>query len=123
MLEKITNLPENVLGFSAKGTVTKEDYENTLIPAVEEVFHKQKKIRFLYHLGEDFSGIDAGAVWDDTLLGIKHISGWEKMALVSDVDWIRMGVKLFGLAIPGHVKVFHNSQYDQAVQWVAETTG
>ena len=35
MIELIPDLPENVLGFSAKGEVTVEDYETVLIPAVE----------------------------------------------------------------------------------------
>ena len=38
------------------------------------------------------------------------ITGWERMALVSDVGWVRAAVKVFALAIPGHVRVFHNSE-------------
>ena len=38
MIEKIPHLPDNVLGFTAKGTVTVNDYESIIIPAVEELF-------------------------------------------------------------------------------------
>ena len=31
MIERIPGLPENVLGFAAKGTVTADDYESVLI--------------------------------------------------------------------------------------------
>ena len=118
MVEQIPDLPDNVLGFAAKGTVTAEDYESVIIPAVEALFARQRKVRFLYHLGEDFSGFEAAAMWDDTKLGLKHLSGWERMAVVSDVEWIRAAIRIFGLAIPGHIRVFHNSELTEAKQWI-----
>ena len=120
MVEQIPDLPDNVLGFTAKGTVTSDDYESVIIPAVEALFSRQSKVRFLYHLGEAFSGFEAGAMWDDTKLGLKHLGGWEKMAVVSDIEWVRAAVKVFGLAIPGQVRVFHNRELAQATRWVTE---
>jgi hypothetical protein len=120
VVEQIPDLPDNVLGFTAKGTVTANDYESVIIPAVEELFSRHSKVRFLYHLGEEFSGFEAGAVWDDTKLGLKHLGGWERMAVVSDVEWIRGAVRVFGLAIPGHVRIFHNRDLAEATRWIAE---
>jgi hypothetical protein len=120
MIERIPNLPNNVLGFTAKGTVTAKDYELVIIPAVEAQFVQQKKVRFLYCLGEAFSGFEAGAMWDDMKLGLKHPAGWERMAVVSDVEWIRAAVRIFGLGILGHVRVFHNRELAEATRWVAE---
>ena len=120
MVEQIPNLPDNVLGFTAKGTVTANDYDSVIIPAVEALFSRQGKVRFLYHLGQDFSGFEAAAMWDDTKLGLKHLGGWERMAVVSDVEWVRAAVKVFGLAIPGHVRVFHNRELAEANRWIAE---
>ena len=120
MVEQIPGLPENVLGFTAKGTVTANDYESVIIPAVEALFKHHNKVRFLYHLGDEFSGFDAAAMWDDTKLGMKHLTGWERMAVVSDVEWIRAAIKIFGLAIPGHVRVFHNRELAEAKRWIAE---
>jgi hypothetical protein len=120
MLERIRDLPENVLGFSAKGTVTADDYESVIIPAVEAMFAREGKVRFLYHLGDGFSGFEAAAMWDDTKLGLKHLSGWERVAVVSDVEWVRWAVKIFGLAMPGHVRVFQNRDLAEAQGWVSE---
>jgi hypothetical protein len=120
MIEKIPDLPDNALGFTAKGTVTANDYESVIIPAVEELFSHQDKVRFLYHLGEDFTRFEATAMWDDTKLGLKHLTGWERVAVVSDVEWIRTAIKIFGLWIPGHVRVFHNSELSEATQWISE---
>lgn len=120
MIEQIHDLPDNVLGFAATGTVTASDYESVIIPAVEALFARQNKVRFLYHLGEDFSGFEAAAMWDDTKLGLKHLSGWERMAVVSDVEWLRAAIRIFGLAIPGQVRVFHNRELAEAKKWITE---
>ena len=119
MVETIPDLPDNVLGFTAKGTVTANDYESVIIPAAEAMFSRLGKVRFLYHLGEDFSGFEAAALWDDTKLGLKHPASWEKMAFVSDVEWIRWAVKIFGFAIPGQVHVFHNRELAEAKRWIS----
>jgi hypothetical protein len=118
MVEQIPDLPDNVVGFTATGTVTAEDYESVIIPAVEAQFSRRSKARFLYHLGDDFSGFEAGAMWDDVKLGLRHFSGWEKIALVTDLEWVRTAVKIFGLAIPGHVRVFRNRELAQATRWI-----
>jgi len=120
MIEKIPDLPDNVLGFTAKGTVTANDYQSVIIPAVEELFSRQGKVRFLYHLGEDVTGFEAAAMWDDTKLGLKHLPGWERMAIVSDIEWVRAAIKIFGLVIPGHVRVFHNNELAEATRWIRE---
>jgi hypothetical protein len=120
MVEQIPHLPSNVLGFTARGKVTAEDYESVIIPAVDALFAREGKVRFLYHLGEAFSGFEAAAMWDDAKLGLKHLKGWERMALVSDIEWVRMAVKVFGLAIPGHVRVFQNHELAEATRWVTE---
>ena len=118
MIELISDLQDNVVGFTAKGEVTADDYELVLIPTVETKLKEHNKIRLLYHLGPDFTGYSTGAMWDDTKVGLHHITAWEKIAVVSDVDWIRGATKFFGFAMPGHVKVFSNNQLsDPAMKW------
>jgi len=119
MIEVVPGTPEGVLEVRAVGKVTGEDYENVLVPAVEQQ-KRRGKIRLLYRLGPEFEGYTAAAMWDDTKLGLKHLRGWERMALVSDVGWVRAAIKVFALAIPGHVRVFHNSELADATRWVCE---
>ena len=118
MLERLKGLPENVLGFEAKGEVTGADYESVLIPAVEEILARRKRIRFLYHLGSEFTGFEAKAMWDDAKVGLQHLSAWERVAVVTDAGWIRTAMKAFGFVIPGSVKVFSNSEIAEARRWV-----
>ncbi len=125
MLELIEGLPENALGFSAKGNVSAKDYETILIPAVEEKLKHHDKVRLLYHLGDEFEKFEVGAMWDDAKVGLAHITEWEKIAIVTDVNWIQQAGKIFGFAIetmsvPGDVKIFHNSELEDAIKWISE---
>lgn len=120
MIENIQGLPGNVLGLTAKGRVTANDYESVVVPTVEELFKRYPKNRFLYHLGDQCSGFESEAVWDDIKLGLKHFSGWERLAIVSDVEWIRSAIRIFGLVMPGDVRVFHNNELDEAKHWITE---
>jgi len=119
MIEMLTGLAENVIGFSAHGTITAEDYERHIVPAVGQALQKSGKLRLLYQLGEDFDGFEAGALWEDAKVGLSHLSAWERIAVVTDVDWLRTATKVFGFAMPGEVRVFSNAEIDGAREWLA----
>lgn len=118
MIEMIPALPENVIGFVAKGEVTEDDYRSVLEPAVEAALESHDKLRLLYVLGADFTGYSGGAAWEDGKLGLAHLTKWEKIAVVSDTDWVRHTVNVFGYLIPGKVKVFSLADEADASEWV-----
>lgn len=74
MIEVLEGFPQNVIAFSAKGRVTKSDYDDVLIPKVKAALARQGKIRCYYELTSQFSGIEPGAVWEDFKLGMEHLS-------------------------------------------------
>jgi hypothetical protein len=118
MLEPIPDLPEHVLGFVATGTLTGDDYEKVLIPAVDRALARHEKIRLLYVRGAEFAGVTGGAIWDDMRVGFSHITRWEKIAVVTDKDWIRHAVDIFGYLIPGEVKGYTTADLPAARSWV-----
>jgi hypothetical protein len=120
MLERIDGLPENVLGFEAKGEVTGTDYESVLIPAVEEMLTKRNSIRFLYHFGDDFTEFDDYALWEDAKVGLQHFFNWERVAVVTDVKWIAKTIQVFGFCMHGHARIFPNGQFAEAKRWLSE---
>lgn len=119
MIEVLSGFPGNVAAFRAKGHVTRKDYDDVLVPKVKEAFANHPKIRCLYELGPEFSGFDAGAMWEDFKLGVGHLTGWERCAVVTDVEWIRLVMNAFGFIIPGQVRLFGNAQAAEARRWIA----
>jgi hypothetical protein len=120
MIERILDLPDNVLGLTAVGEVTGADYESVIIPAVKDMLKHQQKIRLLYHIGEEFYGFDAKAMWDDAKVGLQHLTAWERIAVVTNVEWIRTAIKVFGFIMPGQVRCFSNWELAEARQWLCE---
>ena len=59
-------------------------------------------------------------MWDDAKIGFKHLKAWERIAVVSDTEWIRKAIHLFGFAIPGEVRIFKNDKISSAIKWVSE---
>jgi SpoIIAA-like len=90
-----------------------------LLPAVDSVLKRHKKIRFLFRTGKDFSGYTPGAMWDDAKLGVQHLTAFEKIAVVSDVPWLVQATRFFRFLIPC-VKVFSGEKLPDAEAWIRE---
>jgi len=118
MIEKLNGFPENVVAIGCKGHVTRQDYETTLIPLVEKALEQHEKVRLYYEIGADFEGIEPGAMWEDFKIGMEHLLRWERVAVVTDVDWIGNTVKVFNFVIPGEVKVFPTAELSKARAWI-----
>ena len=119
MIETIPNLPDGVLGLSAMGTVTADDYESTLIPAVQAATSGDTKARILFLLGDQFEGYAAEAAMDDARMGLHHWNDFEKIALVTDHTAYRALIKGFGFLMPGEVKLFAVADLEAAKEWVS----
>jgi hypothetical protein len=123
MLTLIAGLPEDVVGVEAIGTVSAEDYERVLVPAVEAALAESGdgRIRLLYVVGHEFPDYTAGAAWKDAKLGLGHVRSWERIAIVGDADWLRHTIQGFGWLMPGEIRVFALEELDGARAWVTST--
>ena len=120
MLEMLDGLPDQVVGFTAKGEVTAEDYRRVLVPAVESKLRQHRKLRLLYILGSEFSGFTGAAAWEDAKIGMRHFTSFERVAVVSDIDWVRHMVRAFGFVLPGEVRLFGADETGAARSWISE---
>ena len=119
MIELLKDFPGNVVALSASGQVTKADYEKVVVPAVERALSQHDKVRLYYQIAPDFSGIDPGAMWADTKVGMGHFLRWERIAVVTDVDWIRLSVTAFGFLMPAQVHVYSADEAAGAKKWIS----
>jgi hypothetical protein len=120
MLVPVKDLPSGVIGFSAEGTVTDEDYKSVLIPTVEKALADGGKIRLHYVLGPDYKSYAPGAMWDDTLFGARHYFDFEKIACVTDHEIYDALIRSFGVLMPAAVRVFAVKELEAAKVWLAE---
>jgi hypothetical protein len=112
----IEGMPAGTTGVHASGKVTEEDYREVLVPALEAAL-EQGPVRLLYVLDDGFE-YSAGAMLADTKLWLHHLKGWERVAVVSDADWLENAVKAFGWMMPGEVRVFEHDEVRDAKAWL-----
>jgi SpoIIAA-like len=118
MFRLIEGLPDDVLGLEAAGRVTHEDYRDVLIPKAEALM-EQGPIKMIYVIGANFSAYDMEALWDDGRFGAKHWHDFKKVAVVTDVGWIRAAVNLFRPVFPCEAKLFALAELEAAKHWIA----
>jgi len=116
--EILDGYPADVVAVSAHGRIDRAAYEQTLIPLIEKTVKTEGKANLFYRIGEDFTGFSAGAAWDDAWVGLMHLGDFVRIAVVTDVEWIRLGIKLFAPLMRGRVRLFRLDEADEAGDWI-----
>ena len=117
MIKEMSDMPAGVIGFEASGKMQAEDYRDVVLPALERAA-AGGEVRFVIVM-HDFDGMSGGALWQDLKVGVEHFRAWKRIALVTDIEWMKNMTSLFGWMTPGEVKTFPLAQRDAAVEWAA----
>jgi hypothetical protein len=117
VIEELQDLPNGVVGFQTSGKVEATDYRDVVLPALERAF-AAGEVRFLIVM-TDFKGMSGGALWQDLKVGVEHLRGWKRIAVVTDIEWVTHLTGLFGWMTPGETKTFSLDQQEEAIAWVA----
>jgi hypothetical protein len=89
-----------------------------LFPAILETLKRRLKIRVFYKTTANFTSYDPGAIWEDMKIGMEHPTRWERVAVITDVDWIVQMMRLLSLLMPFPTKLFLSSEPAQANAWI-----
>jgi hypothetical protein len=117
VIERITGLPDGVLGMRAVGRFSVADYVATIEPEVERVEADRRQLRLLLHLGPQFEGFGEGA-WGDLTRELRATQ-FHRGAVVTDDAAIRTGLTLLRFTLRGDVRSFGNAEFHRAADWVA----
>jgi hypothetical protein len=119
MIELIEDLPRNVVGIAVRGRVTREECRTILAPAIDRSLRWRERVRLYYELGSRFPG----SGWDDLDIGFEHASRCERIAIVTDIAWVRLTVKAIRFLIPGEIRVFATIETAEARAWITARPG
>ena len=72
MITIIPEAPENVAAFSATGDVTKEDFQNLVLPHVQRKVDEYNELNYLLYLDTDLDKFTMGAWLQDAILGLNN---------------------------------------------------
>ena len=119
MLRRITYMPDGTIGFEAVGEVEDDDWESTVEPVLRAEIAEGRKVRLLYVLGAEASEIERDAVKADAGFRARHASSFDRVAVVSDEDWLRPGLRALSFLLPGKAKGFRVRDLEEAKAWLA----
>ena len=112
--------PDNVAAFRVLGEVTKKDYEDVVVPAVEKLVNKNDELNFLLELDTDLGNYTMGAWFSDVMIGLKNFGKCHRAAIVTDSDKIISFTDAFSYIAPGEYKGFKKEELAVALLWVGD---
>ncbi len=120
MLRRMTGMPAGTIGFEAIGEVEDDDWEEAVEPVLRSEMAAGRKVRLLYLLGTASSDVEADALKADSGFRARHATSFERVAVVSDEDWIRPALRALSFLLPGKAKGFRVHELAEAKTWLAE---
>lgn len=119
MFRFLNNLPEDTIGLEVDGKVTKEAYDQMIVPRMEEFARRQGEINYIIVLKSGLDSFTAGVWWEDFKMAIKHFTKWRKVAIVTDQPAVRTMTNIFGFTFPGKHRLFTLAELDEAISWIS----
>ncbi len=116
--EPIGGLPSDVVALKVTGIITAQDYREMLVPLVEEKLKTHDKLKILLLIDDNFISYSPEAAWDDARFGFGHWADFGRIAVVTDVGWIRAGARLFAPLMRAETKLFNVDQLEEAKSWI-----
>lgn len=117
-VEILSGYPADVLAIKASGIISSANYKDMIEPALKEKTAQHDKLKLLYILDDEFKGATSSALWDDAKLSITYFNSFKKVALVTDIEWIRKATKFFSPLIPGEIELFDLEDLKEASSWI-----
>ena len=123
MLRRMTDMPAGTIGFEAIGEVDDDDWEDAVEPLVRREIAEGRGVRLLYLLGVESRSVERDAMAADTGFRARHASAFERVAVVSDEDWMRPAVRALSVLLPGQAKAFPVRDLEAAKAWLTADSG
>ncbi len=98
------------------------DFTNTVMPNVKALIDKTDRLNYMLVLDTSIKNFTAGAWFKDAIMGMRHLLKWNRAAIVTDVEGIRIFTDIFSIIMPGEFKGFEHQDMQAAIDWVSEKT-
>jgi len=109
---------ERVLHVRLSGRLTDADYQQ-FVPEVERLIARHGRLRLLVEM-TDFHGWNAGALWDDLKVYLKHGSEIERLAIVGEKRWQEWMTRLSRPFLRAETQYYDHDHAAEARRWILE---
>jgi hypothetical protein len=119
MVELLKEFPPYVAAYKASGAISKEEYERVVMNRVDEVAANYDKINFLVLLETPMENYSIGALIDYLKVSFEYFSKWNRMAIVTDEEWVRKAYKMLSHLVHGEIRGYELKEFTSAKEWVS----
>jgi len=120
MVQLLEDFPPHVAAYKASGSVGKEEYERVVMKRVDEVAVEFGKVNFIVVLQTGMEDYTIGAFLQYLKVSFEHFFKWNRMAIVSDEQWVRRAYDFLGHIVHGEIRTYEIKRLDEAREWVSE---
>jgi hypothetical protein len=115
-----SDMPAGTIGFEAVGEVEDDDWEEAVEPVLRQEIAAGRNVRLLYLIGAGAREVEGDAMSADVEFRVRHATFYERVAVVSDEDWMRPALRAFSFLLPGKARGFRVRDLAEAKAWLAE---
>src|SRR3954453_794800 len=123
MLRQMGGMPGGTVVFEAIGKGEDDDFERVVEPVLRGEIAAGRKIRLLYLLGPELREDEGDTLGEEMKFAARHPTSYERVAVVSDDDWLRPALRVLSVLLPGQLRAFPVAQLAAAREWLATTDG
>jgi len=116
MFQFIPVREDNIFAVRVSGRVTHEEYQ-AFLPELESLIKRYGKISLLIEL-DHLQGAELTAMKDDLEFGLTNQQSFEKIAIVGEKLWERLGVAISKPFVDAEMKYFDKSASHDAWDWL-----
>ena len=120
MLRKMHDMPPGTIGFEAIGEVDDDDWERAVESELKRDIAAGEKVRLLYLLGPEADDVEGDAMKAETGFRLRHAKSFERVAVVSDENWMKPALRAMSVLMPGSTRGFAVHDLPAAKSWLAE---
>lgn len=116
MLRRIDGMPPDTIGFEAGGEVEDEEWEDVADePVLRDALKKGAKLRILYLLSpHDTQNVQRDSLGAGARFHTRHAISFERVAVISEEDWLRPALATLSFLLPGEAKGFRVAELADA---------
>ena len=118
MVTEINNLKSGTVGFRMIEEVTKEDYDKVILPVIKKSAERYTTLNLLLVVSTDLSKFTVGAWIKDAVFGLKNLTTFDRVALISDSEVVKGFASVANTILPGNYKYYPLSEEANAKTWI-----
>lgn len=117
MISLISNLPPDLLGIIATHEVSKEEYEQVVLPAMQKQLEQTGALNCLAVVDTMPGRFTAGEWWPAAMAKLAKMGKWRHIAIVTDSERVSRLLEMFRQAIPAELRGFGPREVNEAIKW------